>query len=112
MPTLLHIDSSPLGESSISRRLSSEFVQQWRQAHPNGKVISRDLTASNLSTISADWIGASHTPENARTPGQKQLLTLSETLIDELQTADEYVFGVPMHNFSVPATLKLWMDSK
>jgi|SRR5579859_4184120 len=110
MPTLLHIDSSPLGESSISRRLSREFVQQWKQAHPEGTVIARDLTTSNISAIDGEWITANYTPQDARTPRQKQLLALSDTLIDELQTADEYVFGVPMHNFSVPSTLKLWID--
>ena len=110
MPTLLHIDSSPLGNSSITRRLSNEFVQQWKQAHPQGTVITRDLTTSNLTAIDAEWIGAAYTPENARTPRQKEVLALSDTLIAELETADEYVFGVPMHNFSVPSTLKLWID--
>lgn len=35
---------------------------------------------------------------------------MSELLIAELRNADEYVVGVPMHNFSVPSTLKLWID--
>ncbi|HEX4756771.1 MAG TPA: FMN-dependent NADH-azoreductase [Terracidiphilus sp.] len=110
MPTLLQVDSSPLGESSISRRLSREFVQQWQKAHPQDTIITRDLTTSNLKAIDAEWIGATFTPENARTDGQKQLLTLSDALIAELERADEYVFGVPMHNFSIPSTLKLWID--
>jgi FMN-dependent NADH-azoreductase len=110
MPTLLHLDSSPLLESSISRRLSREFVQQWKQAHPQGTVITRDLTSSNLRAIDAEWVGANFTPENARTPHQEELLALSDALIAELESADEYVFGVPMHNFSIPSTLKLWID--
>ena len=110
MPTLLHVDSSPLGESSITRRLSREFVEQWKEAHPQGTVITRDLTTSSLKAIDSEWIGAAYTPEEARTPRQKEILALSETLIAELETADEYVFGVPMHNFSVPSTLKLWID--
>jgi FMN-dependent NADH-azoreductase len=31
-------------------------------------------------------------------------------LLAELEQADEYVFGVPMHNFGVPSVLKLWID--
>jgi FMN-dependent NADH-azoreductase len=27
-----------------------------------------------------------------------------------LERADEYVFGVAMHNFSIPSVLKLWID--
>ena len=110
MPTLLHIDSSPLGEASISRHLSHEFVQSWKQANPNGKVVTRDLSATQLPVIDATWIGAAFTPEDARTPEQRALLALSETLLAELESADEYVFGVPMHNFSVPSALKLWID--
>src|SRR5271165_7308758 len=106
MPTLLHIDSSPLGNASISRQLSTEFVQNWKQANPGGKIITRDLTASKLPPVDGAWIGAAYTPEDARTPAQRELLALSDTLIAELQSADEYVFGVPMHNFAVPTVLK------
>jgi FMN-dependent NADH-azoreductase len=111
MPTLLHIDSSPLGEgASISRHLTNEFVQSWKQANPNGKVLTRDLSALNLSPIDATWIGASYTPEDARTPEQRALLALSDSLINDLFEADEYVVAAPMHNFSVPSVLKLWID--
>jgi len=110
MPTLLHIDSSPLGEASISRHLTAEFVEQWQLAHPDGKVITRDLTSSGLTALDGQWIGAAYTPEASRTPEQKQALALSDTLVAELFEADEYVFGVPMHNFSIPGTFKLWID--
>jgi FMN-dependent NADH-azoreductase len=111
MPTLLHIDSSPLGEgASISRHLTHEFVQSWKQAHPDGKVITRDLSALNLSAIDATWIGAAYTPEDKRTPEQDTLLTLSDSLVSDLFDADEYVIAAPMHNFSVPSVLKLWID--
>lgn len=110
MPTLLHIDSSPLGEASISRQLSSEFVRNWKKANPNGKVIARDLATTSLSPVNAGWVGAAYTPKDARTSAQRELLALSDVLIAELQSADEYVFGVPMHNFGVPAVLKLWID--
>ena len=32
--TLLNISSSPLGEASISRHLTAEFVENWQFAHP------------------------------------------------------------------------------
>jgi FMN-dependent NADH-azoreductase len=110
MPTLLHLDSSALGEASISRHLTSEFVDSWKLANPDGKVITRDLTKSGLVTIDAAWIGAAYTPEASRTAEQKQALALSDELLEELFAADEYVFGVPMHNFSIPGVFKLWID--
>lgn len=110
MPTLLHIDSSPLYGSSVSRELTAEFVKQWQTSHPDGVIVDRDLTATVIAPISAEWVGSVFTPEEARSPQQKELLTLSDSLIAELEQADEYVIGVPMHNFGVPSVLKLWVD--
>ena len=109
MATLLHVDSSPL-ESSISRELTREFVKTWKAAHPAGTVIGRDLAKFAPKPLDAAWIGAAYTPEGGRTPEQKETLALSDELIGELQAADEYVFGVSMHNFSIPSVLKLWID--
>ena len=110
MPTLLHIDSSPMIETSVSRTLSRHFVSEWKNRNPNGACIVRDLSSTVIPPVSAEWIVANFTPEPGRTPEQSVLLNLSETFIAELVAADEYVFGVPMHNFGVPASLKLWID--
>ncbi len=110
MPTLLQIDSSPLYGRSVSRELTTAFVAQWKASHPDGDVIYRDLNATPIPPIDAEWVGAVYTPEESRTPEQKQLLSLSDSLLAELDDADEYVVGVPMHNFSVPSVLKLWID--
>ena len=110
MPTLLKIDSSPMGERSISRKLTAEFAKTWTKTHPGGTVISRDLTTLDIPVVDGGWVAAAYTPGDKRTPEQKDALALSELLIAELQEADEYVIGVPMHNFSIPSTLKLWID--
>ncbi|HMD39878.1 MAG TPA: NAD(P)H-dependent oxidoreductase [Candidatus Acidoferrum sp.] len=110
MSTLIRFDSSPMGESSISRKLTTKFVETWRKTHSGGKVIERDLTTLGLKPIDVIWLAAIQTPEAALTKEQKEAIALSDSLIAELQQADEYVFGVPMHNFSIPSTLKLWID--
>jgi FMN-dependent NADH-azoreductase len=110
MPTLLHVDSSPLYGRSVSRELTAAFVTQWKASHPDGAVVDRDLCGTAISPITEEWVGAAYTPEEAQTPAQKKLLALSDSLIAELEQADEYVIGVPMHNFSVPSVLKLWID--
>ena len=110
MPTLLHINSSPLYGRSVSRQLTGAFVTQWKSSHLDGTVVDRDLNATPIPPVTAEWVGAAYTPEEARSPQQKELLALSETLVAELEQADEYVIGVPMHNFGVPSVLKLWID--
>jgi FMN-dependent NADH-azoreductase len=108
--TLLQVDSSLLGDASVSRALSSEFVRNWELAHPGGIVITRDTTATSIPPLTGAWVQAGHTPEASLTAEQRELLALSDTLVAELFAADEWVFGVPMYNFSIPSTLKLWID--
>jgi FMN-dependent NADH-azoreductase len=109
MPTLLHVDSSPL-DTSISRELGREFVKSWTSAHPEGEVIYRDLAATQLKPLDASWIFSSYTPAGSRSPEQAATLKVSDELIRELEQANEYVIGVSMHNFTIPGTLKLWID--
>ena len=85
MSTLLHIDSTPLYGRSVSRELSDAFVTQWKASHPDGAVINRDLNATAIPPINAEWVGAVYTPEQDRTPQQKELLSLSDSLLAELE---------------------------
>ncbi|HEY2039573.1 MAG TPA: NAD(P)H-dependent oxidoreductase [Edaphobacter sp.] len=109
MPTLLQINSSPL-DSSISRELTAAYVESWKSANPTGTVTSRNLLDEEIKPISQPWVFAAYSPEENLTPEQKQLLAQSERYIAELQAADELVIGAGMHNFGVPASLKLWID--
>src|ERR1700675_4613856 len=93
MSTLLHIDSSPLYGRSVSRELTGAFVAQWKSSHPDGTVLDRDLYSTSIPPINGDWVGAVYTQEEARTPQQKETLSLSDSLLAELEQADEYVFG-------------------
>ena len=111
MSTLLKVDSSPFSsETSFSRQLTSEFAAQWRDRNPVGGILERDLAKTSFEPVNEQWISAAYTPEGNRTPEQNAALAQSDELIAELRAADEYVFGVSMHNFSIPSSLKLWID--
>ncbi|HXP09147.1 MAG TPA: NAD(P)H-dependent oxidoreductase, partial [Acidobacteriaceae bacterium] len=73
MPTLLHLDSSPMA-TSVSRELTREFVANWKAAHPTGKVIYRDLAANPPKAVDQQWIQAIYTPAEARQPEQTAIL--------------------------------------
>ena len=75
MSTLLHIDSSPLYGRSVSRELTAAFVTQWKASHPDGRVIERDLNATAIPPVNAEWVGAVYTPEQARTPSRRNCLS-------------------------------------
>lgn len=38
MAHVLHIDASPHGVRSHSRRMTRELVEQWKQSHPDDTV--------------------------------------------------------------------------
>ena len=107
---LLWIDSSPMGEAAISRQPTKEFVQRWLSANPQSTVIKRDLTTITIPIIDAAWVAANYTPKESRTHQQNELLKLSTEFITELLDADEYIMGMPMHNWGPPSSFKLWVD--
>ncbi|HEX3437008.1 MAG TPA: NAD(P)H-dependent oxidoreductase [Pseudacidobacterium sp.] len=109
MANLLLIESSPRS-ASVSSAVAREYVTEWQRKHSNGSVVRRNVATNPIPHISEAWVGASFTPEESRTPDQKQLLALSDTLIDELEAADTVVVAVPMHNFGISAHLKTWID--
>jgi FMN-dependent NADH-azoreductase len=110
MPTLLNIQSSPRGRSSISRTLSHDFVTAWQTKHPDGKVVLRDLAENDLPYVGIPWMTGIFLPEDKHTLEMQRALAVSDELIAELFSADEILIGTPMYNFTVPANLKAWID--
>ncbi len=88
MLKLLIVQASPRGEYSISRNLAARFVADWKTAHPEGEVVERDLTKMNLPYVNLPWLGASLTPIEAHTLEMKEVLAVSNELVDELLAAD------------------------
>ena len=95
---LLHVDSSALGTHSVSRELSHAVVDAWKRAHPGAKVTYRDVAANPLS----HWAPAADAVNPAGRGGSD--------VLDEFLAADVVVVGAPMYNFSIPSTLKAWID--
>lgn len=107
---LLHLDSSPRGERSISRTLTQQFVSLWKQMHPDVPVIYRDLGRYPVPAIDEAWIAAAFCPPAQLTPELQSALMISDELIAELLAANLYIFGIPMYNYSVPASFKAYID--
>lgn len=110
MSTLLRIDSSSRLAGSHSSRLADIAEETWRAAHPQGRVISRHLGQTPIPVLSQETIAGFFTPEDALNAEMKAATALSDTLIDELQSADMLLLAAPIYNFSVPAALKCWID--
>ncbi|HAX74618.1 MAG TPA: NAD(P)H dehydrogenase [Cyanobacteria bacterium UBA11372] len=108
---LLEIQSSVRQEGSISRCLSNEFIQAWQMANFGMQHKQRDVGISAPAHPTGLWTKANYTLPEERSHEMTAALTESEALIEELLWADRLLLGVPMYNFSIPSTLKAYLDN-
>jgi FMN-dependent NADH-azoreductase len=110
VPQLLVVETSPRGDSSISRHLTRRFVAEWQTAHPDGQIVHRDLMETNLAFVNAPWLQAYFTPPEQHSLEMKAELALSDELVGELLATEHLVIATPVYNYNVPAVLKAWVD--
>jgi FMN-dependent NADH-azoreductase len=110
MSSLLFVTSSLSGAASKSRELAVEFVDAWRKAHPAAPFVTRDLAVGTTPHLSPETLGALMTAPADRTADQQQRVAYADGLIEELEQASVIVLTAPMYNFSIPSTLKAWID--
>jgi FMN-dependent NADH-azoreductase len=104
--TVLRIDASASGSASVTRRLNDKVIARLGAS----EVITRDLAAAPLPQIDAAWNAVRGLPASELSQEDAERLALSDVLIEEIRKADTLVIGVPIYNFSVPASLKAWVD--
>ncbi|NJM37825.1 MAG: FMN-dependent NADH-azoreductase [Akkermansiaceae bacterium] len=110
MKTLIHLDSSLRGEESNSRILSSAFAKSWQSKFPDGKIIYRDLAKNPIGHLTSEAVQASYKPVEQRTPADIAALKPLHDAVDELMSADHILIAAPMYNFTVPSSIKAWVD--
>lgn len=119
---LLHLDASARRDS-FSRRLGGFFVEQWRDAYPEGTYAYRDLVADPVPAVDEDRVRlATQSSVNgvrdidameavvAQDPSLAGAWAVTAPLIRQLLAADVLLLCTPMYNYSVPAQLKAWID--
>ena len=106
---VLLVSASGQGGGSVSRQLSRDLIAALQDHFGEIDVKERDV-ARGMPFVDEPWIGANFTPEETRTDAQREALAYSDSLVAELEEADIVVIGTPMYNFSIPASLKAWID--
>lgn len=106
---LLHLDSSALGEYSVSRQLTAALVAAYQAADPSLTVRYHDLVADPINHLTGAELavmrGAAVTDAALQTQVEQ-----NEQVLADLIAADRIVIGAPMYNFSIPSQLKAWID--
>lgn len=107
---LLHIDSSVLGDNSVSRRLSAATVASLRRKNPGLEVTYRDLAAEPVAHFSGALLAAFGATPDSWSVEQQQDVAHGGAALEEFLAADIVVIGAPMYNFTVSTQLKAWID--
>jgi FMN-dependent NADH-azoreductase len=115
VPHLLHLDSAASLSGSRSREITATFADTWRAQGPQYTVTYRDLHAQPVPHL-ADAV--LHWPPRLRQAGAATAEpgalaadeALQDELIGELLAADVLLVGAPLYNYSVPSSLKAWID--
>ena len=107
---ILIIDSSCRIEGSYSRTLTRMVSEHYKKLSPSVNIVKRDVGRLPVNQPNEEWITANLTSPSDRTDDNRNALKLSDELIAELKMADIVVFGCPMYNFNISASMKAYLD--
>ncbi len=107
---ILHLDCSPMGGHSETRKLSSAIAEKLKSAHPNAHVVYRDLVTQPPSFVGTGWVLGAFGLPGSDSDEAKAAIAESDELVNEFLASDIIVVGAPMYNLSIPAVLKAWID--
>jgi FMN-dependent NADH-azoreductase len=106
MSNVLLIHSSVFGAKSQSLGLTRAFLERY----PHRSLVERALSPQTMPHLDGETFAAMVTPASELDSRQQAAVALSDELIAEVEAADTIVLAAPMYNFSIPSTLKAWID--
>ena len=109
MSTLLHLSASPRGAASESRAIAATFLDVYRDTHPDDEIIEWDLWDGTLPAFGPEAAAAKMAVFAGETPTSDAWRAAVDTF-HRFDSADRYLFSVPMWNHGVPYILKQFID--
>lgn len=111
-PTLLHVSSSPRGQTSQSLAIAESYITGYRETHPGAVVDTFDLWDGSLPPFGpaatrakmAAFAGQDPAPEDAAA------WQAARDVFARFDAAAHYLFSVPMWNAGLPYVLKQFID--
>ena len=104
---VLLLSASAMPAASRSAALAERLVASWQKADPGVTVTRRVLDGASMPHLDGDLLAGFGGAETAEASAAR---ARSDALIAELEAADTLVIATPLYNFSVPSTLKAWID--
>jgi len=111
MKNILHVISSTRGEESISTQLGNAIITKLQATESHSVVVTTDLEKEPLLHLNNSLTKAIRTPMDLRTADDTEIMKESDQAIADLFAADTVVISVPLINFNIPSSLKVWLDN-
>lgn len=109
MTNLLILETSAK-DASLSALLAQEFADKVMHHDLIKTITRRNLATTPLNNLDEAATQALRAGADEPTHAQQEAMTMSDTLIAELEEADMVVIAAPMHNFTISAQMRTWLD--
>jgi FMN-dependent NADH-azoreductase len=110
MKKIIHLISSIQGAQSYSIKLGNAIVEKIEQKYEGSTVKEIDLVSNEAPHLNPDTLKSFFTPKDQLTEEQKALIQYSDEAVNDLLDADIIVVGAPLYNYTIPSSLKAWID--
>ena len=104
---ILHVSCSPRGQASESYRLSRNIIGYLLRSDPTAEIVDRFVGHGEIPPVDENY---ALSQQSAQDVSQEGTACRSEELIQELESSDIVVIATPVHNYTVPSALKMWVD--
>lgn len=112
MSKLLYIESSPRKTRSHSIEVTKEFLKEYENRNPKDVIEILDLWSMALPSFCGEVIDTKYRIMHGENVSGKKKLEWNKIieLFNQFDSANKYVFSVPMWNFGIPYILKHYID--
>lgn len=112
METLLHIIATPRKEESRTLQASAAFLESFRRKYPRCKVDELNVATEPLQPLTVRIVSGKYVLLGGKelTESLKAAWKNIEYHINRFLSADGYLITAPMWNFSIPYSLKHYID--
>ena len=109
MKNILILETSARSQS-ISTSLAHEFTEKLALAGTEINLTTRSLASDQMQNLDEDMTTSLRAGVDQPSNAQAKAMTMSDEMISELEQADMILIAAPMHNFTISAQMRTWID--
>lgn len=110
MKRILHLISSVQGNQSNSLKLGNAIIEKIQNKYQDSEVEELNLVDIEIPHLNPAVLRTFFIPGDQLTTEEKESIRFSDEVVKQLMTSDIVVIGAPLYNFTIPSSLKAWID--